>query len=66
MNLVNPDQSKLSNRMNPVNPDFQSDFIRYIRYIRNNPIDSEKFGFYRIDRIDSDCKFELILIHSDS
>ena len=54
MNLVNPNQSELSIRMNPVNPinsNFQSELIRSIRI---NPNDSEKFGFIRIDRIDSD------------
>ena len=68
MNPVNPNQSKLSTRMNPINPinsNFRSDWIRSIRI---NPTNSEKFGFIWIDRIHSDCKFGLILIdrtHSD-
>ena len=56
------------NPVNPINSNFQSEWIRYIRI---NPNDSEKLGFIRIDRIDrihSDCKYGLILIdriHSD-
>ena len=46
------------NPVNPINSNFQSELIRSLRI---NPYDTEKFGFIRIDRIDSDID----RIHSD-
>ena len=71
----NPNESGQSEWIR-INPNFQSEWIwsiwisskfqsEWIRSIRINTYDSEKFGFvliYRIDRIHSDWKFELIQI----
>ena len=58
------------NPVNPINPN-ESDLFESIRMIKKNSVSFGLIGLFRIDRIHSDCKYELILnnridrIHSD-